>query len=67
MIRVPDNMQLDQEQARKRISKKLEKQQVPHRATTQRKVDLFSHLPQYEKDVSLTQNIKYVSGFMAAS
>ena len=51
-------MQMDQKQAQKRLSKKLERQQVPVRATTQRKVGLFSHLPQYEKDFSLTQNIK---------
>lgn len=33
--------------------------QVPQRTTPQKKVGLFSHLHQYEKDLSLTQEIGY--------
>lgn len=50
---------MDDEKVQKHISKKLAKQQVPQRKTTQKKVDLFSHLHQYEKDISLTKDIRY--------
>lgn len=57
--RVPDMMQMDDESTRRRFSKKLEKQHVPQRSDAQRKVGLFKHLHQYEKDVSLTKNIQF--------
>lgn len=61
-FRVAYNVQMDDEKVQKHISKKLAKQQVPQRKTTQKKVDLFSHLHQYEKDISLTKDISFSSG-----
>jgi len=59
-VRVPDNLQLDSEKTVKRIAKKLEKQNVPNRTTErQRKVALFQHLHQYERDVPLTRDIPF--------
>jgi len=59
--RVSDNIQLDDKKAVKRIAKKLAKQQVPQRSGDQKKVNLFSHLYQYEKDTSLTKDMKFCS------
>ena len=49
----------DDESTRRRFSKKLERQQVPQRSDAQRKVGLFNHLHQYERDISLTKNMKW--------
>ena len=59
-MRVPDNIKMDDDKARKRMAKKLEKQQVPQRTVVEKKVSLFSHLHQCEHEVSLTQSIPYV-------
>ena len=56
--RVPDMVQLDDAKTRKRIEKNLEKQRVPQRSASLKQISLFSHLPQYERQVSLTTNIK---------
>lgn len=57
----PDSIQMDDEKTRNRESKKLERQQVPQRETTQRKVKQFNHLHQYEKDLDLTKSIRFIS------
>jgi len=54
---VAHDLQADDEKVQKRVAKKLARQQVPQRTSPQKKVGLFSHLHQYEKDVSLTQEI----------
>lgn len=59
-MRVPDHLKMDDDKARKRMAKKLEKQQVPQRTVVEKKVNLFSHLHQYEHEVSLTQSVPYV-------
>jgi len=59
-MRVPDHIKMDDDKARKRMAKKLEKQQVPQRTVVEKKVSLFSHLHQCEREVSLTQSIPYV-------
>lgn len=56
-MRVPSNVQMDDEKVQKRISKNLAKQNVPQRSVQQKKVALFSHLHQYEKDPFLTKDI----------
>jgi len=58
-LRVPDHVQADDERAVKRLTKKLERLHVPNRTTEkQRKVGLFQHLHQYERDVPLTKDIQ---------
>ena len=37
-------------------------QQIPQRAVSQKKVSLFAHLDQYERDVSLTKGLTFASG-----
>lgn len=59
-IRVPTIVQADDEKLQKKIAKKLAKENVPQRTSVQKKVDLFSHLHQYERQQSLTREIKYV-------
>ncbi|KAK2138519.1 hypothetical protein NP493_7581g00002 [Ridgeia piscesae] len=61
-MRVPDHIKMDDDKARKRMAKKLEKQQVPQRTVVEKKVSLFSHLHQCEREVSLTQSIPFSSG-----
>lgn len=52
--RVPDHLKADDVETQKRIAKRLEKQRLPQRTVAQRKVRLFNHLHQYEREVSLT-------------
>jgi len=61
-LRVAYNVQMDDEKVQKKISKKLAKQQVPQRSVIQKKVNLFSHLHQYEKDLELTKEVNFSSG-----
>ncbi|XP_027046644.1 translation initiation factor eIF-2B subunit delta-like isoform X2 [Pocillopora damicornis] len=58
-MKVAHDLQADDEKVQKKVAKKLARQQVPQRTTPQKKVGLFSHLHQYEKDVSLTQEISF--------
>lgn len=60
--RVAYNVQMDDEKVQKKVAKKLAKQQVPQRSLIQKKVNLFSHLHQYEKDIKLTKDISFSSG-----
>ena len=48
--RVPDSIKADIPDTQKRVAKKLEKQQIPQRPTAQRKIQLFNHLVQYERE-----------------
>lgn len=52
--RVPDHLKADDAETQKQIAKRLEKQHLPQRTIAQRKVRLFNHLHQYEREVSLT-------------
>ena len=61
-IRVLSSVQADDEKLQKKIAKKLAKENVPQRMSVQRKVGLFSHLHQYERQQSLTKEIKFTSG-----
>ncbi|XP_065063368.1 translation initiation factor eIF2B subunit delta-like isoform X1 [Rhopilema esculentum] len=60
--RVSYQIQMDDERVQKKEAKKLARQQVPIRSRVQKKVSLFSHLHQYEKDTSLTKEISSISG-----
>jgi len=60
--RVAYDVQMDDEKVQKKVAKKLAKQQVPQRSLIQKKVNLFSHLHQYEKDIKLTKDISFSSG-----
>ncbi|XP_060084034.1 translation initiation factor eIF-2B subunit delta-like [Ylistrum balloti] len=57
--RVPDHLKADDAEIQKKVAKKLEKQQIPQRTSTQRKVRLFNHLHQYERQSSLTSSLKF--------
>ena len=56
--RVSSNVQMDSEKVQKKITKTLAKQNVPQRSSAQKKVQMFAHLHQYEKDRSLTKNLR---------
>ncbi|XP_042302882.1 translation initiation factor eIF-2B subunit delta [Sceloporus undulatus] len=55
--RVPEHVQADDPAARRRLAKKLERQQVPLRPDYGAKVSLFSHLHQYSRRELLTQQM----------
>jgi len=58
-MRVPDSVQLDDARIARRHSSKLDKQHVPCRPSHgQKKVSLFRHLVQYERDVCLTHGLQ---------
>ncbi|XP_052763864.1 translation initiation factor eIF-2B subunit delta-like isoform X2 [Mya arenaria] len=61
VVRVPDSLKADVPETQKKVAKRLEKQQIPKRTSAQRKVRLFNHLQQYEKEVSLTQSLQFSS------
>jgi len=61
-FRVAPNVQMDDEKVQKRLTKKLAKENVPQRSMTQKKVFLFTHLRQYEKDPFLTKGIPFSGG-----
>lgn len=61
-IRVSTSVQADDEKLQKKIAKKLAKENVPQRTSVQKKVGLFSHLHQYERQQSLTKDIKFTYG-----
>ncbi|XP_050389370.1 translation initiation factor eIF-2B subunit delta [Patella vulgata] len=59
--RVPDHVKADLPDTQKKVAKKLEKQQVPQRTSVQRKIKLFNHLQQYQREVSFTQINRFTS------
>jgi len=60
--KVPDDVQADRASVEKKLAKKLASQQVPARTKAQRKVQLFSHLHQYEREISATRNLPVAGG-----
>jgi len=60
--RVPDDMQADRACIEKKLEKKLASAQIPARTKAQRKVMLFSHLHQYERELSISRNLPVVGG-----
>eukprot|EP00092_Neocalanus_flemingeri_P082989 GFUD01104087.1.p1 GENE.GFUD01104087.1~~GFUD01104087.1.p1 ORF type:complete len:725 (+),score=224.08 GFUD01104087.1:61-2175(+) len=61
-IRVPDEIKADDKKTEKKLLKTLNSQNVPVRTKAQRQVGLFSHLHQYEREVSVTRNLPVVGG-----
>jgi len=61
-IRVPDEIKADDKKTEKKLLKTLTSQNVPVRTKVQRQVGLFSHLHQYEREVSVTRNLPVVGG-----
>lgn len=62
IIRIPSNMQVDDDRAVKQMAKKLEKQGVPNRMVSiQKKVGLFKHLQQSDRNFPLTKTILLVA------
>ena len=58
-MRTPDSVQLDDARIARRQTKKLDKQHVPCRQSHgQKKVSLFRHLVQYERDACLTYGLE---------
>jgi len=61
-IRVPDEIKADDKKTEKKLLKKLTSQNVPVRTKAQRQVGLFSHLHQYEREISVTRDLPVVGG-----
>ncbi|ESO85972.1 hypothetical protein LOTGIDRAFT_129894, partial [Lottia gigantea] len=59
--RVSDNVKADLPDTQKRVAKKLEKQQVPQRTSVQRRIKLFNHLQQYQREITFTQLNRFTS------
>jgi len=58
-MRTPDSVQLDDARTARRQTKKLDRQHVPCRQSHgQKKVSLFRHLIQYERDAGLTYGLE---------
>ena len=56
-VRVPDEIKADDKKVEKKLNKVLKDQNIPQRTKVQRQVGLFSHLHQYEKELSVTKNL----------
>ncbi|XP_071112004.1 translation initiation factor eIF2B subunit delta-like isoform X1 [Haliotis cracherodii] len=61
-VRVPDHVKADVPETQKKLAKKLERQQIAQRANVQRKVRLFNHLYQYEREVPPTHSLQFSNG-----
>lgn len=61
-IRVPDEIQADQKKVEKKLARTLANQNLPARTLAKRKVPLFSHLLQYEKENSVTRDLPLEGG-----
>ncbi|XP_071954451.1 translation initiation factor eIF2B subunit delta-like [Antedon mediterranea] len=59
--RVSADHQLDDPKVLKRRNKRFEKQKIPQRVEHQKKVSLFSHLDQYERQMPLTKALGFGS------
>jgi len=59
--------QADDPKVQKKAAKKLEKQQVPQRTEGQKKVNLFSHLHQFERSQSITSKMRFMQVQLYAS
>jgi len=60
-IKIPDEIKADDKKVEKKLNKNLKNQNVQQRTKAQRQIGLFSHLHQYEKELSVTRNMP-VSG-----
>lgn len=53
---------LNRASVEKKLQKKLASAQIPQRTKAQRKVMLFSHLHQYERELSISRDLPLVGG-----
>ena len=65
--RVPDEIQADRASVEKKLAKRLASQQISARTKAQRKVMLFSHLHQYEREFSLSRSYPIVGAHIHPS
>lgn len=65
--RVPDDRQVDRASVEKKILKKLASQNIPSRTVVQRKVKLFDHLHQYEREYSISKPFPVVNSHIHPS
>ena len=59
--KVPHDRQVDRASVEKKILKKLASQNIPSRTVAQRKVKLFDHLHQYEREYSISKSFPVVN------
>ncbi len=60
--RVRDDMQADRASVEKKLQRKLASAKIPARTKAQRKVMLFGHLHQYERELSVSRRMPLVGG-----
>jgi hypothetical protein len=60
--RVPDEVQADRPSVEKKLQRRLASEGLPARTQAQRKVMLFSHLHQYEREMSIGRRLPAVGG-----
>ena len=65
--RVPDEIQADRASVEKKHTKRLASQQILPRTKAQRKVQLFSHLHQYEREFSISSSYPIVGSHIHPS
>ena len=65
--KVPDDRQVDRASVEKKILKKLASQNIPSRTVVQRKVKLFDHLHQYEREYSISKPFPVVNSHIHPS
>ncbi len=58
--KVPNDIQADRASVEKKLAKRLASQNIPPRTQAQKKVMLFSHLHQYEREFSLSRSYPVV-------
>ena len=59
-VRIPDEIKADDKKVEKKLNKTLKDQNIPQRTKVQRQVGLFSHLHQYERELSVTKDLSVV-------
>merc|ERR1719282_1449768 len=59
-VKVPDEIKADDKKVEKKLNKTLKDQNIASRTKVQRQVGLFSHLHQYERELSVTRNLPIV-------
>ena len=60
-IRVSANVQADDEKMQAKVAKKLAKQQIPQRTEAMKHIEMFSHLHQYRRELSVTKGLRWAS------
>ena len=59
-VKDPDEVKADEKKAEKKVNKTLKEHSLAPRPKAQRQIGLFSHLYQYDKEVSVTRNLPVV-------